>query len=92
MVNNNQKRFNMSRNMIRTLNNKILQNKTNNHSDFFQKSVRMYICHKKREEIKEKLKTGYQEMGELNRKMAGEDLIDLCKTFNCYEDSLAECE
>ena len=92
MVNYNQERFNMSMNMIRTLNNKILQNKANNHSDFFQKSVRLYICQKKREEIKEKLKFGYQEMGDLNREMADEGLINLCETFSCYEDSLAECE
>ena len=92
MANYNQERFNMSMNMIRTLNNKILQNKTNNHSDFFQKSVRLYICQKKREEIKEKLKSGYQEMGKLNREMADEGLINLCETFNCYEDSLAECD
>lgn len=92
MVNNNQDRFNMSIDMIRNLNNKILQNKANNHSDFFQKSVRLYICQKKREEIKESLKCGYQEMGELNREMADEGLINLCETFTCYEDSLAECD
>ncbi len=82
----------MSMKMIRTLNDKILQNKTNNHSDFFQKSVRLYICQEKREEIKESLKCGYQEMGELNREMADEGLLNLCETFSCYEDSLAECE
>ncbi|GEM_PF-3459735 len=92
MANYDQERFNMSMNMIREFNNKILQNKANNHSDFFQKSVRMYICQKKREEIKEKLKCGYQEMGELNRKMADEGFLNLCETFSCYEDSLAECE
>ncbi|MFN2364741.1 MAG: CopG family transcriptional regulator [Halarsenatibacteraceae bacterium] len=92
MINNNQKRFKMSVSRIRTLNNKILQNKANNHSDFFQKSVRLYICQKKREEIKESLKWGYQEMADLNREMADEDLINLCETFSCYEDSLAECE
>ncbi|MGM0420673.1 MAG: CopG family ribbon-helix-helix protein [Bacillota bacterium] len=82
----------MTTNLINSIRAEMPCKKINTHSDFFQKSVKFYICYKKREEIKEKLKTGYLEMSDLNEEMADEGLLNLCKSISFYEDSLAECE
>lgn len=54
--------------------------------------MKYYIKYKKNLEIKERLKKGYQEMGEINLAIA-----EMCfeadnKQLDGYEEKLAECE
>lgn len=68
-----------------------LQGNTNR-SELIREAMRYYIRYKKNLEMKEKLKKGYQEMGELNLAIA-----EMCfeadnKQLNGYEEKLAECE
>ncbi len=68
-----------------------LQENTNR-SEFIREAMKYYIKYKKNLEIKERLKKGYQEMGEMNLAIA-----EMCfeadnKQLDGYEEKLAECE
>ena len=68
-----------------------LQENTNR-SEFIREAMKYYIKYKKNLEIKERLKKGYQEMGELNLAIA-----EMCfeadnKQLDGYEEILAECD
>jgi len=68
-----------------------LQENTNR-SEFIREAMKYYIKYKKNLEIKERLKKGYQEMGEINLAIA-----EMCfeadnKQLDGYEEKLAECE
>ena len=61
-------------------------------SEFIREAMKYYIKYKKNLEIKERLKKGYQEMGEMNLAIA-----EMCfeadnKQLDGYEEKLAECE
>ena len=63
-----------------------------NRSEFIRRAMKLYIHEKKKAEIAEKLKKGYEEMAELNL-----ELSELCletdnRQLQLYEDMLAECE
>ncbi len=61
-------------------------------SKLIRDAMKLYIDTEKKAEIKEKMKKGYQEMGEINLRLAEmcfeADSVQLCR----YEEKLAECE
>ena len=63
-----------------------------NRSEFVREAMKLYIREKRRIEMLDKMKKGYQEMAEINLKLA-EMCFDadseLCVN---YEQKLAECE
>ncbi len=60
--------------------------------EFFCQAIKMYLAHLKKDELKEELKCGYKEMGDINEKLADEGLPSLCRTISIYEEKLSECE
>lgn len=63
-----------------------------NRSEFVRQAMKLYIREKKKLELREGMKKGYQEMAEINLKLA-----ELCfeadnEVQNKYENRLAECE
>lgn len=63
-----------------------------NRSELIREAMRLYIDHKKKREIRDQMKKGYQEMAEINLKLA-EMCFDIeSETEDRYEGKLAECE
>ncbi len=63
-----------------------------NRSEFVRQAMKLYIREKKKLETRDGMKKGYQEMAEINLKLA-----ELCfdadnEVQKKYEDRLAECE
>lgn len=63
-----------------------------NRSEFVREAMKLYIKERRRIEIREKMKKGYEEMGKINLKFA-----EMCFEADCmqcfqYERKLAECE
>lgn len=63
-----------------------------NRSEFIREAMKLYIREKKKNEIAERLKKGYEEMGQFNL-----DYSEFClqadnRELQLYEDKLAECE
>lgn len=63
-----------------------------NRSEFIREAMKMYIREKKKSEIVQKLKKGYEEMAEFNLEYS-----DFCfesdnRQLQLYEEKLAECE
>jgi len=63
-----------------------------NRSEFVREAMKLYIRERRRIEMRDKMKKGYQEMAEINLKLA-EMCFDADSEiqFN-YEEKLAECE
>jgi CopG family transcriptional regulator/antitoxin EndoAI len=63
-----------------------------NRSEFVRKAMKLYIREKRRIEMRDKMKKGYQEMAEINAKLA-----EMCfgadnEQQQKYEESLGELE
>ncbi len=63
-----------------------------NRSEFVREAMRLYIRERRRIEMRDKMRKGYQEMAEINIKLA-----EFCFEIDCelqfnYEEKLAECE
>ena len=61
-------------------------------SEFIRRGLSEYVLGKRREKIREELKNGYIQMGEINL-----SLSEMCfeadnDTQLCYEEKLSECE
>jgi CopG family transcriptional regulator/antitoxin EndoAI len=63
-----------------------------NRSEFIREAMRLYIRERKKIQLREKMKAGYEEMSNINLKLAeigfDEDVEELCK----YESKLTGCE
>ena len=63
-----------------------------NRSEFVREAMRLYISQKRRIEMRDRMKKGYQEMAEINLKLA-EMFFDTDSEMQFkYEERLAECE
>lgn len=69
-----------------------VQRDSGNRSKFIREAMKLYLKEKKRQEIRDKMRTGYLEMSEINLELAAESIWCDARTINYYEDSLAECE
>ena len=61
-------------------------------SEFIRRGLNEFVLGKRREKMREELKKGYVEMGEINLSLA-----EMCfeadnDTQLCYEEKLSECE
>lgn len=63
-----------------------------NRSEFIREAMRLYIYEKKKNEIFERLKRGYEEMAEFNLEYSDFCLNTDNRQLQHYEDMLAECE
>lgn len=63
-----------------------------NRSEFVREAMRRYIEEKKKAELREEMKKGYQEMAELNLRLAEMYFDAENEQFSAYEEKLAECE
>ena len=63
-----------------------------NRSEFIREAIKNYIREKKKKEIAQKLKKGYEEMGSLNLEYSEYSIGSDNTQIQLYEKSLAECE
>jgi CopG family transcriptional regulator/antitoxin EndoAI len=63
-----------------------------NRSEFVREAMKLYIREKRRIEMRDKMKKGYQEMAEINLKLAEMCFDADTKLQLEYEEKLAECE
>lgn len=63
-----------------------------NRSEFVREVMRRYLQEKKKMGLREKMKKGYQEMAEINLKLAEFCHMADNEIQRKYEDSLMECE
>jgi len=67
-----------------------LENK--NRSEFISDAMKLYIKEREKLRVREQLKIGYLQMGEINIKFAEMGICEDFKDFVIYETRLAECE
>jgi len=63
-----------------------------NRSEFVRQAMKLYIREKKKLKMRDSMKKGYQEMAEINLKLAEICLEADNEIRKKYEDRLAECE
>ena len=63
-----------------------------NRSRLIQRAVRHYLKEHKTIQLKEQMKNGYREMGEINLKLAEIYFPTDCCQAECYEGNLAESD
>ena len=63
-----------------------------NRSEFVRQAMKLYIREKKKLKMRDSMKKGYQEMAEINLKLAEMCLAADNEIQKKYEDRLAECE
>ncbi|MBR3933388.1 MAG: ribbon-helix-helix protein, CopG family [Clostridia bacterium] len=63
-----------------------------NRSEFIREALRLYIYEKKKNDIANKLKKGYEEMAKINLEHSNYCLESDNAQLQLYEDRLAECE
>jgi len=63
-----------------------------NRSEFVREAMKLYITEKKRRNLKEQMKKGYQEMAKLNLQLAVEHYEIENEVQDYIEDRLAECK
>ncbi|NLJ83962.1 MAG: ribbon-helix-helix protein, CopG family [Halanaerobiaceae bacterium] len=63
-----------------------------NRSEFIREAMKSYLEEKKRQEIREQLKSGYLEMSAINLQLADEGIKCDGPTIYFYEEKLAESE
>lgn len=63
-----------------------------NRSEFVRKAMTLYIREKNKMEMREKMKKGYQEMGQINLSLAELGLSLDVSSLEDYEAEMAECE
>lgn len=69
-----------------------VQHSNSDRNEFIQEATRLYLQKKKKQQIRERLRNGYLEMGDLNLSLADEGLRCEARTICFYEESLAKCE
>ncbi len=77
--------------LLREVDSIITVEKTNR-SEFVREAMRLYIHERRRIEMRDKMKKGYQEMAEINLKLAEFCFEVDCELHYNYEEKLAECE
>lgn len=63
-----------------------------NRSEFIREAMRLYIHERKKADLTEKLRKGYEEMSEINLEIAEYCLKADSIQQQSYEEKLAECE
>lgn len=63
-----------------------------NRSEFIREAIKNYIREKKKKEIAQKLKKGYEEMGNMNLEYSEYSIESDSALLQLYEKGLAECE
>ncbi|HPZ63924.1 MAG: CopG family transcriptional regulator [Halanaerobiales bacterium] len=63
-----------------------------NRSEFIREAMKLYLEEKKKQEIREQMKTGYLEMSAINLQLADEGIKCDGPTIYFYEEKLAESE
>lgn len=63
-----------------------------NRSEFIREAMKLYLEEKKKQEIREQMKTGYLEMSAINLQLADEGIKCDGLTIYFYEEKLAESE
>jgi CopG family transcriptional regulator / antitoxin EndoAI len=69
-----------------------VQKGSGNRSEFIREAMRLYLNEKKRQELREQMRTGYLEMSEINLELADEGISYDARIIDYYEERLAECE
>jgi len=69
-----------------------VQKGSGNRSEFIREAMRLYLNERKRQELREQMRTGYLEMSEINLELADEGISYDVKIIDYYEERLAECE
>ena len=55
-------------------------------------AIKQYVCERRRIELKNQMKKGYLEMGDINLDIATESLLSDESALNIYEEFLSESE
>lgn len=63
-----------------------------NRSEFIREAMKLYIAEKKRLRIRDQMKKGYQEMAQINLKLATEHYEVENEVQDYFEERLAECK
>ncbi|QGP91420.1 hypothetical protein MGLY_07530 [Neomoorella glycerini] len=63
-----------------------------NRSEFIREAMKLYITERKRRNIREQMKRGYQEMAAINLALAVENYDVENEAQRYYDDRLAECK
>ncbi|NLM50877.1 MAG: ribbon-helix-helix protein, CopG family [Clostridiaceae bacterium] len=70
----------------------IVAKEKTNRSEFVREAMKFYIKEKRKIEIREMMKKGYQEMGKINLEICNECFEADDEQQLSYEQKLAECE
>ncbi len=63
-----------------------------NRSEFIREAMKLYIRERKKVEISDRMKKGYEEMAEINLELARYCYDADCRQLLSYEEKLSECE
>lgn len=63
-----------------------------NRSEFIREAMRLYIKERKRVELTDRMKKGYEEMAQINLEFAKYCYKTDCCQLLSYEEKLSECE
>jgi len=63
-----------------------------NRSEFIREATKLYIAEKKRRRLRDQMKQGYQEMAQINLKLATENYEIENEVQGYFEERLAECK
>lgn len=70
----------------------IVQKENGNRSQFIREAMQLYISERQKKDIREKMKQGYIDMGEINLELANSSFAVDLGMIEEYEENLAECE
>lgn len=70
----------------------IVQKENGNRSQFIREAMQLYISERQKKDIREKMKQGYIDMGEINLELANTGFSVDLGMIEEYEENLAECE
>lgn len=70
----------------------IVSMESTNRSEFIREAMKLYIREKNRMKLREKMKSGYQEMAAINLTLAEAGLSLDINSLESYEAEIAECE
>ncbi|ADL13586.1 transcriptional regulator, CopG family [Acetohalobium arabaticum DSM 5501] len=70
----------------------VAEQENQNRSEFVRKAMKLYIAELRKEEIKQEMKQGYLEMGNINLEIAEDNIRIENRDFSKYEANIAECE
>lgn len=63
-----------------------------NRSEFIREAMKLYLAEKKRRRMRDQMKKGYQEMAQINLKLAAEHYEIENEVQDYLEEKLAECK